>query len=172
MTTPNRIFALSIVSIALGLAAPARAQSQTGRIDGIVVDTSGMPLARVVVTATSRTQIGGKRVTQTNESGEFHLVGLTPGNFRVRFQATGLNDVVKEDIHVGVNETTSLDVLMEVQGREETHVITAEKPVVEVRKSGSGENYDAEFLKNMPLQNRTYQSVMGLTAGVSGSGNP
>src|SRR5205814_3202135 len=61
------------------------------------------------LTATSRTQIGGKRVTQSNESGEFHLIGLTPGTFRVRFEATGLKEVVKEDIHVGVNETSSLD---------------------------------------------------------------
>ncbi|HJZ84454.1 MAG TPA: TonB-dependent receptor [Polyangia bacterium] len=162
------IVALAIIAL---VPAAARAQTATGRVDGLVVDSGGMPLARVVVTATSKTQIGGKRVTQTNDSGEFHLIGLTPGNFKLRFEATGLKEETRE-IHVGVNETVSLDVLMEVAGKEEVHVITAERPVVEVRKSGSGENYDAEFLKNMPLQNRSYQSVMGLTAGVSGSGNP
>src|SRR5262249_5333161 len=111
-------------------------------------------------------------VTQSNESGEFHLIGLTPGTFKIRFEAPGLKDVVKESIHVGVNETATLDVLMEAAGHEETHVITAEREAVNVTKNASDENHDAQFLKSMPLQNRSYQSVMGLTAGVSGGGNP
>src|SRR5437879_6483134 len=90
----------------------ARAQSNVGRVDGTVLDDNGYPLARVIVTARSRTQIGGPRVTQTNNNGEFHLLGLIPGDFTLRFEAQGLKPVVRENIRVGVNNPVGLDVLM------------------------------------------------------------
>ena len=51
-------------ALLIALAAPraAYAQANVGRIDGTVLDENGYPLARVVVTARSRTQIGGPRV--------------------------------------------------------------------------------------------------------------
>src|SRR5262249_23790551 len=148
---------------------PSVAQAQgdvTGRIDGVVVDTNGQPLARVTVTATSRTQIGGKRVTQSNDSGEFHLLGLTPGLFRITFQAPGLSDVIRDDIRVNVNSPVSLDVLMEAKGAEETHVIVAERPVVKVRETKVGENFTDKLLRNVPLRVRSYQGAIGLAPGV------
>jgi hypothetical protein len=170
----KRYLPLTAALLLIGFAGRARAQSNVGRIDGAVVSMTGVPLARVVVTATSPTQIGHKRVTQTNDAGEYHLLGLTPGTFVVRFEAPGLKDVVRENVHVGVNETFSLDMIMEATQVEETHVITSEREVVEVRKNTVGENFDSEFLKNMPLQNRSYQSVMDLAAGVTdiSGGNP
>src|SRR5215471_1492041 len=99
MRTVLRLAALLTLVVPLA----ARAQNAVGRIDGTVFDENGFPLARVTVTARSPTQIGGARVTQTNESGEFHLLGLIPGDFSVRFEARGLKQVTREGIHAGVN---------------------------------------------------------------------
>src|SRR5215471_1993113 len=109
MRTVLRLAALLTLVVPLA----ARAQNAVGRIDGSVFDENGFPLARVTVSARSPTQIGGARVTQTNESGEFHLLGLIPGDFAIRFEAQGLRPVSRDQIKVHVNVPVNLDVLME-----------------------------------------------------------
>ena len=76
---------------------PAGAQV-VGSIIGNVLDQNGNPLAGVQLSAGSATQIGGEKVTYSNDEGFFRFPGLQPGSFEVRASAPKLKTVVQRDV--------------------------------------------------------------------------
>src|SRR5262245_3164514 len=87
--------ALVACGVCLILASPASAQSA---IAGVVRDTTGAVLPGVVVEATSPALIERVRTTVTSEAGQYRLVDLRPGLYRVSFALTGFNTIVRENI--------------------------------------------------------------------------
>ena len=99
----------------LGFSADARAQGgDSGQIVGYVFDQTGSPIRGVKVTASSDTQIGGKKTAYTNDEGGFRFPQLIPGKFQVKAEAPKLQTVVQENIAVGINSPAEINMVMEV----------------------------------------------------------
>jgi hypothetical protein len=155
--------------------APAARAQNIGTLLGHVYDQSGSPLRGVKVTLTSDTQIGGARITLTDDEGGFRFPGLHPGKFRVTAAAPKLRTVVQENVRVTQNATVEIDLVMEVETATEEVKIVERAPAVNLRSTSLGESFDEEFLNSLPLQDRNYQGVAALAAGASdrdGDGNP
>ena len=109
-----------ITPLVVGLAAclaPAAARAQkgdSGSIVGCVIDQTGSPLRGIKVTASSATQIGGKKTAYTNEEGCFRFPMLDPGVFEVRSDAPKLRTVIQQNVRVGINAPTEVNLVMEV----------------------------------------------------------
>jgi hypothetical protein len=169
----NRITALlPIFAMALlVLGAPqALALEQTGKITGTVYDPDGVPLAGVNVMVTSP-QLMGERKVQTGEDGSFLFFGLPPGVYTLQVEQSGFLPYKNTELKVQIGGTLSLDVLLELPTAEETVVVTAKRPVVDKEKTNLGQNFDDEFLDEVPV-GRSYQSVAQLAPGVTGGDNP
>jgi outer membrane receptor for ferrienterochelin and colicin len=161
---------LFVVPLLLVPALPGHAAEQTGKINGTVYDPDGVPLAGVTVTITSSNMMG-KRKTQTSEDGSFLFFGLPPGKYTIEIDQSGFLPYKQEQVRVSIGGTSSLDILLEVPTAEETITVTAKRPVVDKEKTQLGENYDDEFLEEIPV-GRSYQSVAQLAPGVTGGQNP
>ncbi len=169
----NRITTLAslfVVPLVLALSLPALATVQTGKIAGTVFDPDGVPLAGVTVTIESPDMMGTRK-TQTSEDGSFLFFGLPPGTYTVDIDQPGFLPFKQEEVKVRIGGTVTLDILLELPTAEETVVVTARRPVVDTEKTSMGDNYDDEFLEEVPVD-RQYQSVAALAPGVVGSGNP
>jgi predicted Zn-dependent protease len=70
-----------LVGLALLGPAPARAQT-SGGVRGKVIDENGQPLADAVVTIESQ-RISRKAEVKTNKKGEYGMIGLQPGPYRI-----------------------------------------------------------------------------------------
>jgi hypothetical protein len=167
-----RILALVLTGFALmSLAeAPAGAQSRgdSGSIVGYVVDQSGNPIRGVKVTATSATQIGGKKVAYTNDEGFFRFPVLDPGNFQVRTEAPKLKTQVQENVKVGITAAAEINVVMEVATEKIEEVKVVEKaPLISTSSSSVKEVYDIDFVDSMPHDNRDviFQQLPNYSAG-------
>ena len=68
--------------VALGLAAPAAAQS-TGMVKGKVVDGEGKPVADAQILIEYTDGVTRKTTTKSNGRGEFIQIGLFPGTYKV-----------------------------------------------------------------------------------------
>src|SRR5947207_2406133 len=76
------------LSVCLGFSREVRAQKgDSGSITGCVLDQTGSPIKGVKVTTSSPTQIGGRKVSYTNDEGCFRFPILDPGVFEVRADA-------------------------------------------------------------------------------------
>jgi protocatechuate 3,4-dioxygenase beta subunit len=84
-----------------------------GSLSGYVFDESGVPLRGVAVEA-HRQVFGPSRRTFTNDEGEFHIAGLTPGRYRVRASGSKLNPVVRNDVTVPSGGVANVQFIIEV----------------------------------------------------------
>jgi hypothetical protein len=166
-----RSFATVAVAAALvaGLTADARAQGgDSGQIVGYVFDQTGAPLRGVKVTASSDTQIGGKKTAYTNEEGGFRFPQLIPGKFQVKAEAPKLQTVVQDNIAVGINSPAEINMVMEVAATKVEEIKVLDKaPVVSTTTANVKETFDVDMVDSMPHDNRDviFQQVTNYTAG-------
>ena len=75
----QRFLIVSTALLAMGLSLPVgRAQGHDARIDGILSDPQGLPLAGATVTL-KEGQTGLSRTLQTSSTGTYQFVSLNPG---------------------------------------------------------------------------------------------
>lgn len=163
------------VLVALLAGSPALAQT-TANLSGTVFDQTGNPLKGIRVGLESPTQIGGEKVSYSDERGRFRFVQLAPGVFKLTARAPGLKTHVQEGIRLVQNQNLDLDIFLEVDTGETQEIVVLQKaPVIDTSTARVGETFDFEFLDNLPLASRDYQGVATLAPGVvdsTGSGNP
>lgn len=153
---------------------PAHAQGGVnGSINGWVLDQTGSPIKGVKVSATSDTQIGGAKVAYTNDEGFFRIVGLLPGVFEVAASAPKLKTAVQKDLRVGLNAPAQVDLVMEVEtGTVEEVKVAAKAPTVSVTTANLKEDFDAEFIDNLPVAAKINTDSALATATAGGTGRP
>jgi predicted porin len=92
-----------------------RAQTAaTGALTGTVTDPSGSAVANVLVTATNK-GTSQARKEKTGADGVYKFSLLPPGDYRVKFTATGSKTANIESVTINVSETAELN---QVQARE------------------------------------------------------
>jgi hypothetical protein len=160
---------LAAIGILSALALPALAQNgDSGAIIGYVMDQGGSPVRGVKVTASSATQIGGKKVAYSNDEGAFRFPNLEPGVFEVRAEAPKLRTVVQQNIKVGINAPSELSLIMEVASEKVEEVRVVERtPLVSTTTTSVKEVYDIDFVDSLPHDNRDviFQQLPNYSAG-------
>jgi hypothetical protein len=146
-------------------AAVSTAQASTALLAGRVSDTTGGVLPGVSVSATNlRTALGSAVVT--NDEGLYLFASLPPGEYRVEAQLTGFRSAVRPRVVLNVDARATLD--FELDLGEVTEVVTVEGglPLVNVSSAAVSTVVDRQFVENLPLNGRSFQSLLELTPGV------
>src|SRR6202522_3050921 len=102
--------ALLLAGFALLFLCPSMTQAQTaatGAITGTVTDPSGGGVANVLVTATNK-GTSQAREQKTGADGVYKFSLLPPGDYRLKFTATGFKTIDGESVTVHVTETVGL----------------------------------------------------------------
>jgi tetratricopeptide (TPR) repeat protein len=89
MKRTNLLRGVLALVVALGLAAPAMAQS-TGMVKGKVIDAKNEPVEGAKVVIEFAEGVNRKNETKTNKKGEFIQIGLFPGNYRITASKEGV----------------------------------------------------------------------------------
>jgi hypothetical protein len=145
------------------------AQSNSGSIIGTVKDPNDavVPSAKVTITNNAN---GETRETTSNESGEFAVSNLDPGNYKVTVEATGLRTLVLASVTVETNSRVPVDTkFTEVSGVDNSVVtITSDSaPVVESETSARGDIITGREVTDLPLGQRNFTVLAGLSPGVT-----
>ena len=107
MAIVRRVFA--IACLAIFLAAPLAQAQTTGSITGVVTDGQGSVVPGVTVTATNTaTNVATEAVT--NASGNFTILQLTPGPYKVTAMLQGFKTFAREGIELHTAETVNVNV--------------------------------------------------------------
>jgi len=143
----------------------AQRTTQTGVIDGRVVDENGEPLPGVNVTATSPALMLPHVTTVTNERGYFRFLQLPVGVYKVVFELPGFQKVEQLGVKVNFGGTTTLTITMKQAALEEAITIVGQAPTVDKQKTSLGVNLGLEFLRNIPAA-RDMAAVFNMAPGV------
>lgn len=139
---------------------PAQAQAQTGKLAGRVTDTTGAPLPGVNVTIEG-TSLGAA----TDGEGQYALIQVPPGTYRVRFGFVGFQTKIVRGVVVSSNQTKTLDVTLgeEVVAGDEV-TVTAEREIVDLTQTSTMATLSQSEIETLPVQN--LQEIVNLQAGV------
>ena len=159
------------LAVLTALSAPdAFAQpAQTGTIAGVVQDASGGVLPGVTVTATSQER-GTVRSVVSDENGRYVFASLAIGNYTVEANLSGFAPVRLTDNLVETEKTTSVPVTLKVGGLTDSVTVTGETPIVDLTNVTANIRVRRDEFERLPI-GRSYQSLIGVTPGVVGTGN-
>jgi len=154
-----------ILFVLCALPLAAFGQTATATLSGTVLDPNGavVPAANITVTEVAT---GVQRTATTNDQGYFTIPLLKPSTYLLQVEHQGFLTAQVKDIVLNVGDERSLRIQMKVGDVKETVNITAESPLIN-ESPAVGTVIDRKFVENLPLNGRSFQSLILLTPGVT-----
>jgi hypothetical protein len=151
---------LFIATAALGQA------GYTSQIRGTVTDQSGALVAGTTITITNdATSVA--QTTQTNERGQFFLVGLRPAVYTIKAEGKGFRVSEKKNVVLQPGQDTTADFELHPLGVSETMEVTETAPMLDTESATLGTDISSEYVHELPLINRSFFGLTFLAAGVT-----
>ena len=146
---------------------PVLAQQAT--IVGTVTDESKAVLPGVTITATDVLK-GTQVVVVSDARGEYRLLQLTPGVYKVQADLQGFAGAVIEKIQLLVGQNVTAPILLKVATVAETVTVTGEAALVDTTSVQVAGNVNPTQMQEVPLLGRNWlelaKMVPGMTANV------
>ena len=161
-----RILVLCIVA----LARAAAAQTPTGSIDGIIVDTSGAVVPGVTVVLTHE-PTGVAREVVSDAQGLFRAPLLPVGPYTVKAALAGFQSFEAPPMTLTIGQTVSVRIELKPGSVAESVTvrapITAATPAVETTRSQMSSTISDVSIANLPVNGRNFIDFALLTPGVT-----
>jgi len=136
------------------------AQRITGKIIGEVTDEEGAALPGVTVEISSPSLMGGVHSQIASEDGRYRFINLPPGTYKLVFSLSGFQAVERQNIKVSLNTTVTEDMILKQSTVEESIVVIAEAPVIDVTKSGITVGFTKEQMEDLPSGRFTVYDII------------
>ena len=156
----------------------AAAQQITGSIHGSIVDPTGAVVDAATVTA-KQIETGLTRTATTDRSGNYVLVELPVGHYRLEVSAKGFTKYIQEGISLDVNQMATVPVHLQVGSETQQVDVKANAALVENTVSSLGETVMQREILDLPLDGRNFSQlgvlqpgVVPLTPGLLDAGGP
>jgi hypothetical protein len=156
---------LCCLLVALGSNAPAFAQMETATLAGTISDPTGAVIAGAEVRA-RRIETNTESTSTTNGSGIYLIVGLQPGHYRMFVTKQGFKQVELTDLTLNVQESQNRNFALEVGAASETITVRADDLHINTTDATVSTVVDRNFAENLPLNGRSFQTLIQLTPGV------
>ena len=157
------------VGILLALACVAMLPSivsAQSAIAGVVRDSSGAVMPGVTIEAASDVLIEGVRSTISDQSGNYRIVDLRPGTYKITFTLPGFNTFVRDGLELPASFTATIDAELRVGALEETVTVSGQSPVVDVQTTARTQVLSRELLDSVPT-GRSIQGMGQLIVGIN-----
>ena len=109
---------------------------------------------------------GVARESVSDANGEFVLSALPSGPYTVRIELTGFKTISQRGMQLGAGQTMRQTFTLEVGAMSETVTVTGEAPLIETAMSLQADSLGSQEVRELPVNRRDIQNLIGLTAGV------
>jgi outer membrane receptor protein involved in Fe transport len=155
-------FLLLLVALA---AKSGFAQLETATVSGQIVDPSGLSVTVVqvkLIDIDRDTTISAG----TNASGLYTFPSVRPGRYRMEVRVAGFKVVNVTGITVNVQDHLEQNFKLAVGSVSESVTVEDGAPLVDIESSAVSTVVDRNFAENLPLNGRSFQTLIQLTPGV------
>lgn len=140
------------------------AQSSTATLSGTVEDQNGAIVAGASIALVNPAQ-GSQRLATTNSEGRFVFPQLAPGQYSVTATREGFAPVEVKNVLLNVNDQVALRITLTIgEISQSVEVIDGASLINE--SSEVSTVVDRQFVSNLPLNGRSFQSLLTLSPGV------
>ena len=138
----------------------------TGAISGNVRDSSGASVGNAQVVAT-QTATNFSRSAVSENNGEYRLLALPPGQYKLTATAPGFETFITQGINLQINDQLHVDVALQVGAVKEAVTVEANSVQVETDSTQLGQVIGTKQILSLPLNGRSFLDLLGLQAGVA-----
>src|SRR6266478_2015891 len=157
-----RVFAL-VFACLTGLAA-CRAD-ELAAVTGLVTDPNGRSVPGVTIVVTNlATNVASRTVT--NDQGIYRVPSLQPGIYRMTIDKDGFKSIVKSGVELHVQDVASINFELQIGSVNETVTVESGGLVINTSDASVSTVVDQTYIKNMPLNGRSFQDLILLSPGV------
>jgi hypothetical protein len=164
-TTLRMRSVLTLVVILLLAGVPAFSQMETATLSGVIQDPNGRIVPDVEVTAT-RIETGTAVTTKSNGAGIYFFTGLVPGHYHLMVRKPGFKEIAIKGFELNVQDKLEQNFSLEIGSVSETVTVEAGGLVINTTDATVSTVVDRQFAENLPLNGRSFQSLIQLAPGV------
>jgi Carboxypeptidase regulatory-like domain len=141
------ILLLTTSAIAQGVA--------SGDLHIVVKDPNGSVVTNATVTAREPGKANA-RTTTSNFNGEYRLLALPPGQYKVSVEAPGFAHLEAENVTVTVGQVANLPITLRIASAKETVTVSSEAALVETASTSTTDTIEQRRIDNLPINGRNY----------------
>ena len=153
------------VVLALFFCTFAFAQTSTSLVQGTISDSSGAPVPNAQVTATLA-NTDTKYSTVTNDSGNYVIPNVRPGEYSVSAEAPAFKRTVRSGVVIEVNQRARVDLVLQVGEVKESVQVSADVTTIDTYTASINETVDSRRVVDLPLNGRQALQLQTLLPGV------
>lgn len=156
---------LCLVLLSLLALCAAIAQSTSATVSGLILDTSG----RVIVGADIEMVNDATAVRYpgvTNSDGIYDIPNLPPGSYRLQVSKTGFKTLIKPDIILRTQDALAINFTLPLGATIETITVQGGASSLNTESAAVSTVIDRQFVENLPLNGRSFNTLLQLTPGV------
>jgi hypothetical protein len=153
------IFAMLITTVL------AQTGSNTG-LTGRVADLNGASISGATITLT-KVDTGEKRTIKTDSAGGWDVRFLSPGIYRLVFEAQGFKKLSRDGVTVTTAEMAPVNVQLEVGSVDQTVEVTANAEMISSGSATIVRTLDRKELEGLPTSARNFTQLLVIEPGVS-----
>ena len=143
----------------------AFAQVTTADVVGTVSDSSGGLLPGVTITARNDAT-GNTETVVTDSGGNFQILRLAPGRYRVTAALQGFKTVDNE-VTLAIGDRFRLSLKLEIGSVEEHLTVTGQAPLLQTETTSVAVLVDERAMQDLPLNGRNFIRLAQLTPGAT-----
>ena len=154
-----------LVCLVTAGAAPARGQTNTGELGGVVRDVSGAVLPGATVVATHvDTGFSVQRITDAD--GRFFMASLPIGAWEIAAELPGFRRVVRTGVVLEIGRTLDLPFELELGTLSEEVTVTADAPLLQTTNAEISDVIGNREVEQIPLNGRQFLQLAQLSDAV------
>jgi hypothetical protein len=147
------------------IAPRSAAQSTSAGVSGRITDSTGGVIIDAEVQIRN-VETGVTTTAKTNGVGLYNIASLNPGQYLISASKPGFKTVTLTDLVLNVQDNVIRNFSMQVGSISETVTINGNGLNINTTDAAVSTIIDRQFVENMPLNGRTFQSLLTLAPGV------
>ncbi len=140
--------------------------AQSATVSGQVTDPSEALVKNVQIVLTNDLTNTVLRAT-TNDVGLYTLPFVAPGKYTLHAEATGFRPYTQTGVILTTAQNLELDFRLAVGGSEQSVTVSGAGSEMNTTDASVSTVVDRQFVENIPLNGRSFQSLMTMAPGVS-----
>ncbi len=141
------------------------ADAQSAALGGIVMDPASAVVPNAGVTLTNeRTSV--VQQAKTNGTGLYTIPFLQPGKYTLAVEAPGFKRYERTGITIETAQTVAIDVKLQIGSTSESVAVRGDGNYINSTDASVSTVIDRQFVENIPLNGRSFQSLMTQVPGV------
>jgi Carboxypeptidase regulatory-like domain len=158
---------------ALALPEMGSAQTELAGVSGRVTDGSGAVIVDAEIEIRN-VETNVSATVRTNLDGLYTIPSVHPGHYLINVRKPGFKSVSLTEVELNVQDNLVRNFALQVGSVSETVTITGDELNINTTDASVSTVVDRQFVENLPLNGRSFQSLLYLTPGVNpnvGSGS-